>query len=88
MPSFQPMVPGTTVAWTAHTNSSVPAFASGEIVVILCYYYCEVFDYRYVGACADMAIAVVVRSECREKILAFLLPHLFVTVYVSYVPCP
>lgn len=48
MPSFQPMVPGTTLAWTAHTNSSVPALASGEIIGILCYYYREVFDYRYV----------------------------------------
>ena len=53
MPSFQPMVPGTTVAWTAHANSSVPAFASGEIVGIVCCYYSDVFDYKYVSAYLD-----------------------------------
>jgi len=38
MPTFQPMVPGTNVAWTTHSNSSVPVSGSGKIANIL--YHC------------------------------------------------
>ena len=34
MPAFQPLVPGTTIAWTAHGNSSVPTFTPGKIISI------------------------------------------------------
>ena len=35
IPTFQPMVPGTTVAWTTHSISSVPVSGSGKIANIL-----------------------------------------------------
>ena len=39
VPAFQPLLPGTTVAWTAHGNPSVPTFAPGKITSIPVSYY-------------------------------------------------
>ena len=47
MPTIQPLVPGTTVAWTPHGNPSVPTFAPGKTVNnlnILVNYDFEIFN--------------------------------------------